>query len=249
MLPLAVPATPISMSPSSGDMPRSVCTSDSVDSADGPSSGITWNAITELSSLVAIGATARTFCWSPSCCAIPSCVDTRSSSETAEPVSATTSSVPFMPSPKFSSIAVYALYWVESAGSDAPVGMPRRIDRAGIAITSSSTMLSRPVMTARPVPIGLTDDDETRSIVPAASALRSFLLSARSPIRPMRAGVNVTAIMTAMATQSAPTLPIRPRKPMPETFSASSATSTVAPANTTALPEVPLARPIDSCRS
>jgi hypothetical protein len=58
--------------------------------------------------------------------------------------------------------------------------------------------------------------------------------------------VNVTATSTAISTHTAATVPIRPRKPIPETLRASSATSTVAPANTTALPAVPLARPIDS---
>ena len=51
---------------------------------------------------------------------------------------------------------------------------------------------------------------------------------------------------TAIATAAAPTLPIRPRKGMPVTLSASSAMMTVEPANTTALPEVPVASAIDS---
>ena len=51
---------------------------------------------------------------------------------------------------------------------------------------------------------------------------------------------------TAIATQTAPTVPMRPRNGMPVTLSASSATMTVEPANTTALPEVPFARAIDS---
>ena len=51
----------------------------------------------------------------------------------------------------------------------------------------------------------------------------------------------------AKNTATAPTVPIRPRNGMPVMFSASSATMTVAPANTTALPEVPFASPIDSC--
>ena len=54
---------------------------------------------------------------------------------------------------------------------------------------------------------------------------------------------------TATATPIAPAVPIRPRNGMPVTFSASSATITVEPANTTALPAVPFARPIDSLSS
>ena len=54
---------------------------------------------------------------------------------------------------------------------------------------------------------------------------------------------------TAMSTQTAPTVPMTPRNGMPVTLSASRAMSTVDPANTTALPDVPFARPIDSCSS
>ena len=54
---------------------------------------------------------------------------------------------------------------------------------------------------------------------------------------------------TAMATQTAPTVPIMPRNGIPVTLRASSAMTTVVPAKTTALPEVPFARPIDSRRS
>ena len=51
---------------------------------------------------------------------------------------------------------------------------------------------------------------------------------------------------TAIATTAAATVPITPRNGMPVTLSASSATITVEPANTTALPDVPFARPMDS---
>jgi hypothetical protein len=61
--------------------------------------------------------------------------------------------------------------------------------------------------------------------------------------------VSVTAISTAMRTQTAPTVPITPRNGMPVTLSASSAMSTVDPAKTTADPDVPFASPIDSCCS
>ena len=58
--------------------------------------------------------------------------------------------------------------------------------------------------------------------------------------------MSVTAMSTAIATQAAPTVPMRPRNGMPVTLSASSAMMTVDPANTTALPEVPVARAMDS---
>ena len=62
------------------------------------------------------------------------------------------------------------------------------------------------------------------------------------------AGVKVTAMSTAIATHTAPTVPITPRKGIPVMLSARSAMKTVIPANTTALPEVPVARLMDSRR-
>ena len=50
------------------------------------------------------------------------------------------------------------------------------------------------------------------------------------------AGVKVRAINTAMAMESAPTVPITPRNGIPVTLRASSAMRTVEPAKTTALP-------------
>ena len=61
--------------------------------------------------------------------------------------------------------------------------------------------------------------------------------------------MKVTATTTAVAMQTAAVMPIMPRNGIPVTLRASRATITVAPAKTTALPDVPLARPIDSCRS
>ncbi len=69
------------------------------------------------------------------------------------------------------------------------------------------------------------------------------------PTSDSSAGRKVTATSTATAMQNAPTEPIRPRKGMPVMFRATSAMSTVAPAKTTALPEVPVARAIDSSTS
>lgn len=80
----------------------------------------------------------------------------------------------------------------------------------------------------------------------AASRARSRLLRTRAPTRDRSAGVKVTATSTAIAMHIAPTVPMRPRNGMPVMLSATSAMSTVAPANTTALPDVPFARAIDS---
>ncbi len=68
-------------------------------------------------------------------------------------------------------------------------------------------------------------------------------------MRASSAGVKVTAMTTAVAMQTAAVMPMSPKNGMPVMLSASSATMTVAPAKTTALPDVPLAKPIDSCRS
>ena len=105
--------------------------------------------------------------------------------------------------------------------------------------------------TARVVLIGRSRSVISSSCVrsPAASRSRSRRRRMRLPTSERIAGVRVTAIRIATRTATAPTVPIRPRKSTPVTFSASSATMTVTPANTTALPEVPFASPIDSCRS
>ena len=79
-------------------------------------------------------------------------------------------------------------------------------------------------------------------------SMRAFSPRRRTctPAKERRAGVRVTAISTAIATDAAPMLPIRPRNGMPVTLSATRAMMTVAPAKTTALPEVPLASAMDS---
>ncbi len=61
--------------------------------------------------------------------------------------------------------------------------------------------------------------------------------------------MNVVATRIATSTAPAATVPIRPRNGMPVTLSARSATMTVVPAKTTALPDVPFASPMDSCSS
>ena len=210
---------------------------------EGPSSGTTWNAKRDPSSETATGATATTPLWSINVVTMPAWVEVWSSSATADGNSATTSSAPLTPAPNFSVMIVLARYWVVSVASEEPSGRPSRIESAGIAMTSSATIAMAACPTARQVRIGA-------GVVAAWSGwpmrARARRPSTRSFIRPSRAGVRVTATRTATATHTAPTVPITPRNGMPVTLSASSATITVVPANTTALPEVPFASPIDS---
>ena len=49
-----------------------------------------------------------------------------------------------LPAPNSSATAVYARYWVESSASDEPSGRPRRIDSAGMAMTSEDDDRERP---------------------------------------------------------------------------------------------------------
>ncbi|OUE29465.1 hypothetical protein BFL35_14755 [Clavibacter michiganensis] len=80
----------------------------------------------------------------------------------------------------------------------------------------------------------------------SAAAARSRFRSTRVPARPSTAGVSVMATSTATSTHTAPTVPISARNGTPVMLRARSATITVDPANTTAVPEVPVASPIDS---
>ena len=128
------------------------------------------------------------------------------------------------------------------------------MDPNGMAIRMSATVAASAVTMAEPLDIFVRRVPPRRAgfspcsgcSSPASTRARSLRFSALPPIRDSRAGVSVTAISTAMATQAAATVPIRPRNGMPVTFSAARAMITVRPANTTALPEVPLARPMDS---
>jgi hypothetical protein len=215
-------------------------------SLSGPSAGTTWNARTVPASLAPIGATATTSSNAASSWPTRTCSPTSSSSETASGRSATTSSGPLTPAPNFSAVMEYAWYCVDSSGSAEPVGRPRRIDSAGIAMISRTARPPTSVSTAREVRIGVVG---TASGSSWPTVARFFFGSTFRPIRDSRAGVSVMAMRTAMRMQNAPTDPMRPRNGMPVTLSASSATNTVAPANTTALPAVPLARPIDSSSS
>ena len=69
----------------------------------------------------------------------------------------------------------------------------------------------------------------------------------RSPQSPSRAGSSVIEASTATTTTMAQAWPSTVISDTPETASASSAMTTVTPANATALPDVAAAWPIASC--
>ncbi len=139
---------------------------------------------------------------------------------------------------------------VESSGSDEPSGRPRRIWPAGMAAMpkikptpSAATQGCLVANTGLSAFFGCSASWRDSS---ESSAARSFLFRAFMPTNDISAGVKVSAIRTANAIATAPMVPIRPKKPIPVRFSAASAMMTVRPANITALPEVPVARPMDS---
>ena len=132
-----------------------------------------------------------------------------------------------------------------SAPSLLPTGRPRRIDAAGTATTASIVIATSTRATAFRVAIGVAGATGAGPVW-AARRVASRPRRTRVPTRLSSAGVSVIAISTAIATHAAPTVPISPRNGMPVTLSARRAMITVEPANTTALPEVPVARAIDS---
>ncbi len=69
------------------------------------------------------------------------------------------------------------------------------------------------------------------------------------PASDISAGSSVMAARTAVATAIAAVYPRAETSGMPATASDTSATTTVHPANVTAVPAVPTARAIDSCIS
>ena len=83
-----------------------------------------------------------------------------------------------------------------------------------------------------------------RRRLPATPGMRPA--KALSPNRPSKAGIKVSATITAMATVAAAARPIAVRKPILATTSANNAIKTVAPAKTTDEPAVPAAIPAAS---
>ena len=134
-------------------------------------------------------------------------------------------------------------------------GRPIRIWPIGMAIAPNATTQSRMVTTGLASTIfSQPCGDSSRC---SCSVWRAAIFSGVStdahaffdmtlrPIRESMAGVRVTEISTATKTHSAAASPMYPRNGIPVTFRASRAIITVAPANTTALPLVPLATAID----
>lgn len=80
----------------------------------------------------------------------------------------------------------------------------------------------------------------------ASSARRSRRRNTRVPASDSSAGSSEMAMSTAIATVPAAASPMMVRNGIPTTDRPASAMSTVSPANTTAEPAVPVARPIDS---
>ena len=135
--------------------------------------------------------------------------------------------------------------------------------RAGIAITRatptptiSTGMRKRTTKRPHAAPAAVDGSVADRRAIRSACPTRPVFSLVRrrgptkwvifSPAKPSRAGSRVSAISTEMSTAAAATRPIVRRKGMPTTLRPTSATITVAPANTTALPAVPTAVATDS---
>ncbi len=160
--------------------------------------------------------------------------------------SATTSSGPFWPAPNSSATIEYARYWVESAGSDEPSGRPRRIDSAGIG-DDEQRRRSRPRArtTARQVRIGLTG--AARRGRDARSARERAATSTRVPTRREQGGGERDGDQHrdehADRADGAHDAEERDAGDVER----EQCDEHRDPANSTALPDVPLASPIDSC--
>ena len=120
------------------------------------------------------------------------------------------------------------------------------MDAAGTATTPRTATARMTRAIALRVAIGAAGRNRCRTGLDGEALGLAAPRGTRVPTRLSSAGVSVTAMSTAIATHAAATVPIRPRNPMPVTLSASSAMMTVDPAKTTALPEVPVARAMDS---
>ena len=174
----------------------------------------------------------------------------------SEGVCATASTGPLTPSPSLSFTSLYAWYCVLSTGELAADGRPMRIWPIGMAIAPSTSTPAIMVSTGRASTIfSQPCGDSSRFCSSARRAAifcgvlidsHAFFGSALRPIRASTAGVRVTEISTATNTHSAAASPIYPRNGIPVTFRASKAIITVTPANTTALPLVPLASAMEA---
>ena len=161
-------------------------------------------------------------------------------------VRATTWKVPLKPAPKPSARRSYALRVVDDGGSWPASEDPSRSPSTGIARATMTT--SAPAASGTRCRCTVTAQRGQKpssfgSCGPSsASRRRSFFDSARIPISPSSAGTSVTAALATVATTSADARPTPLRKLTPSTSSPSSATMTVPPANSTARPDVFIAR-------
>lgn len=144
----------------------------------------------------------------------------------------------------------YAARWVLEGAAVASLGMPSSSDRAGIASRSSPDTETARTLTglrstnwAQRTPAGSPSprsrDDRPRRAL-------ALLPVIRVPANPSIAGSSVRAMTTATITANAAPRPISVSMPMPMTLSPARAMTTVNPANTTADPAVPRARPAAS---
>ena len=142
------------------------------------------------------------------------------------------------------------MYALESVGSDPPSGKPSLISESGIAIITKTEIVaaraSQGFLVAQTGALEVLTVAAFLRLAGVEMLARSFLVRMRSPIKDSAAGVTVSAISTATTMAMAPIDPIKPTKPIPVRFNATSAMTTVTPANSTAFPLVPFAIAIDS---
>ena len=169
--------------------------------------------------------------------------------------STTTVSGPLKPGPKPSSSRSYAWRVVASAGSEPASGRPELHVRAGTAIAPSMPTVSATAPRARRDELRLADAHRVRALgTTPRTPVSAVPRGRRGPAKAKIAGSSVSAISTASDTVPAAAMPITVRNGMLTTSRPTSAMTTVAPANTTALPAVAVAcaaasRPsMPSCR-
>jgi len=125
------------------------------------------------------------------------------------------------------------------SGFDVPsLGCPSRTSSAGIASAPSATTTTLVASSGRRITIATQRAPMVRS---DASLEKVLPRSMRGPAKASSAGTSVRLSATAMAIAVAAAIPICARNGTPVTTSATSAMITVEPANTTALPAVPVA--------
>jgi hypothetical protein len=151
------------------------------------------------------------------------------------------------PGPKAAAVRSYACRWLLPAGAEPLSVSASRSPAAGIAMIPSPATTAIAVISGRLVtPRTQRSPIDGRSVVSRRAAREPALGRSRSPAKPSRAGISVTAMATAKTTAAAADRPIVVRKGMRTTDRPDSAMTTVRPANTTAVPAVAVARAADS---